>query len=161
MKRYLALALALTASPAAAQDMVFDGARIAACRAAPPGNDPKACIGVEAERCMSETEGGISTAGMSACLGLELDWWDARLNEVYREVRTAARDMDATAGDYAPSQADALLEMQRAWIAFRDGRCAYERSWWGGGTGGGPATAGCLLQMTAEQVIYLEGVGLY
>lgn len=159
MTRCLALALALAASPAAAQDMVFDGARIDACRAA--GGDPKACIGVEAERCMSETMGGTSTAGMSACLGLELDWWDARLNEVYREVRAAARDMDATAGDYAPSQADALLEMQRAWIAFRDGRCAYERSWWGGGTGGGPAGVGCLMQMTAEQAIYLEGVGLY
>lgn len=160
MKHYLALALLLAASPAAAQDVVFDGTRIAACRVAPPGGDPMACIGVEASRCIDVTEGGISTAGMVACIGRELDWWDARLNEVYPMVRAEARELDAGAGEYAPSQADALLEMQRAWIAFRDGRCAYERSWWGGGTGGGPAAMGCLLQMTAEQVIYLENAGL-
>lgn len=161
MKHTLVLALTLLATPAAAQDLVFDGSRIAACYSNVFGNEARACIGAEAERCMTETPGGTSTAGMSGCLSLEHDWWDARLNAVYAEVRAAARDMDATAGEYAPSQADALVAMQRAWIAFRDERCAYERSWWGGGTGGGPATMACLMQMTAEQVIYLEGVGLF
>lgn len=161
MKRLVILTLALTASPAVAQDVVFDAGRIAACRTAPPGGDPMACIGAEASRCMDVTEGGYSTAGMVACMGLELDWWDARLNEVYPRIRAEAREMDATAGEYAPSQADALLAMQRAWIGFRDARCAYERSMWGGGTGGGPASVGCLLQMTAEQVLYLENAGPY
>ena len=50
----------------------------------------------------------------------------------------------------------ALRAMQRAWIGFRDATCDYERSLWGGGTGGGPATAACLMRMTGEQTLYLE-----
>jgi uncharacterized protein YecT (DUF1311 family) len=66
----------------------------------------------------------------------------------------------ADLGSAAPSQGDALKNMQRAWIAYRDATCDYERSHWGGGTGGGPATVSCLMYMTAEQALYLEADGL-
>jgi uncharacterized protein YecT (DUF1311 family) len=55
-----------------------------------------------------------------------------------------------------PSTSAALRDMQRTWIAYRDAACAYERSQWGGGTGGGPATADCLMRMTAAQALALE-----
>jgi uncharacterized protein YecT (DUF1311 family) len=48
-----------------------------------------------------------------------------------------------------PPVAEALRDMQRAWIAYRDASCDYERAQWGGGTGGGPATAGCLMRTRA------------
>jgi len=56
----------------------------------------------------------------------------------------------------APAQAEALRDMQRAWIAFRDATCTYEASQWSGGTGQGPAYEGCVMRMTAEQTLYLE-----
>jgi uncharacterized protein YecT (DUF1311 family) len=67
-----------------------------------------------------------------------------------------ARNFDAENGDFAPPSEPALREMQRAWIPFRDARCGFEMSLWGGGTGGGPAYAECLMIVTAEQALYLE-----
>ena len=37
-----------------------------------------------------------------------------------------------------------------------DATCDYDYSQWGGGTGGGPAIAGCMMRMTGEQAIYLR-----
>ncbi|MFT5363966.1 MAG: hypothetical protein ACI9VX_001592 [Dinoroseobacter sp.] len=50
--------------------------------------------------------------------------------------------------------------MQRAWIEYRDATCSYEAAQWGGGTGAGPAFAGCLTRLTAEQALYLEFEGM-
>ena len=49
--------------------------------------------------------------------------------------------------------------MQRAWIAYRDARCGYEYSLWQGGTGGGPASVACYMEVTGEQALYLESGG--
>ncbi len=121
--------------------------------------NPRSCAGASANHCMETTEGGWSTRGMSQCLDQELQYWDARLNAAYGKVRTMRKASDKELrdlGSAAPSQADALLAMQRAWIAYRDAACTYERSHWGGGTGGGPATVSCLMYMTAEQALFLE-----
>jgi uncharacterized protein YecT (DUF1311 family) len=125
--------------------------------------DPTTCIGSSANNCMETTEGGWSTYGMSQCLDRELQYWDARLNAAYKTVRATRKATDkemADLGSAAPSQGDALKNMQRAWIAYRDATCDYERSLWGGSTGGGPATVSCLMYMTAEQALYLEADGL-
>jgi len=125
--------------------------------------NPTSCIGASANLCMETTEGGWSTHGMSQCLDQELQYWDGRLNTAYKSVRTKRKASDtemAELGSAAPSQGDALKNMQRAWIAYRDATCDYERSQWGGGTGGGPATVSCLMYMTAEQALYLEADGL-
>ena len=55
------------------------------------------------------------------------------------------------------SVAEALRAMQRAWIVYRDAACDYERAQWAGGTGGGPATAACLMQQTGVRTLELEG----
>ena len=49
-------------------------------------------------------------------------------------------------------------EIFKRWIGYRDATCDYERSQWGGGTGGGPATLGCLMRLTGEQTLYLEQI---
>lgn len=162
--RRLALIAALAASPAAAQDLVFDISHTLACldRAGGSRDAQEDCIGRSAEACMNATDMGSSTVGMGGCLDREYRYWDDRLNRSYQRLMAEERAFDAEYGDLpgAASRAEALRAMQRAWIPFRDATCDYERSWWGGGTGGGPATASCLMRMTGEQTLYLEDAGL-
>ncbi|SHJ65630.1 Protein of unknown function [Shimia gijangensis] len=125
--------------------------------------DPMDCVGESANICMNESEGGFSTVGMGGCYDKELQYWDGRLNAAYKRVRRDAKEIDAEMkelGSAAPSQAEALLAMQRAWIVFRDAKCDFERAQWGGGTGGGPATVSCHMVLTAEQALFLEETGL-
>ncbi|EBA08706.1 lysozyme inhibitor LprI family protein [Sagittula stellata] len=137
---------------AAAQDIVFSPQDTADCVAS--GQPFEGCIGAAAETCMERN--GSATVVMSACYDKEAQWWDSRLNAIYSDVMAQARDMDTENGEHAPSQADALRRMQRAWIDYRDETCSYEASQWGGGTGAGPAFNACLMRMTAEQSHYLE-----
>ena len=153
------IALLFWTVPVAAQDLIYSDAHTANCAAGaelPAGLE--GCIGLSSTRCQDDN--GYATVVMSGCLSLETEWWDKRLNIAYQEALNKAREMDAENGEYAPSQAEAIRDMQRAWIPFRDATCSYEASQWGGGTGQGPAYVACLLQMTADQVIYLEQAGL-
>lgn len=151
-------------TPALAQDLTYSNDHTKNCLAAGSSMlEHEACIGASADACMEDTPGGYSTAGMVGCLSLELDWWDARLNRVYGARMAAAKAMDREMGageNGVPPMADALKAMQRAWIPYRDATCDYERSFWGGGTGGGPAALGCLLHLTAKQAMYIERSGV-
>jgi len=152
------LACALLAGPVAAQEITYSDAATAECLAgAQEFTDQRACIGLSSNLCM-EAPGGYSTYGMGGCLDAELTFWDGLLNENYRARMVQSKSADEDAALYQPelpSQAEALRDMQRAWITFRDAACDYERSQWGGGTGGGPATLACLMQMTGEQALRL------
>lgn len=159
-----ALIAVLFVTPAFAQDPEappFDASLIDACleqasQDAQP--DYAACIGAASGPCMNSPEGS-STAGMSYCLGRELDVWDARLNDSYARVIEAARATDAEMtrmGSAAEQQEPLFRQMQRDWITFRDSACEYERSRWGGGTGGGPASLSCSLELTARQYLRLR-----
>jgi uncharacterized protein YecT (DUF1311 family) len=152
-------AFACLAGPAAAQDMKFDPAPTEACLATETA-DPPSCIGLAANACMTENEMGETTIGMGFCLSQEWEWWDARLNVAYGALMEKHRAGDAemkAEGLEVPSVAEALRAMQRAWIVYRDAACAYERAQWAGGTGGGPATAACLMQQTGVRTLELEG----
>lgn len=154
MKRLMVMAL--LAGPAFAQDgLVFSPLATETCLMQIGGAQ---CIGLSANLCMEATEGGSSTYGMGGCLSREADYWDVRLNAAYQVQMQTARDNDAEFG-LVQSQAEALRDMQRAWIAYRDARCAYEYSLWQGGTGGGPASVACFMQLTGEQALYLESGG--
>jgi uncharacterized protein YecT (DUF1311 family) len=159
------LGLGLAGPVAADEDgLVFNPGATEACLAA--ADDMAAerlCIGASATACMEATPGGYSTYGMGGCISRELDWWDARLNAAYRQAMAEAKqaDRDNGAGPNGPPlQAEALKAMQRAWIPFRDASCNWEYSKWGGGTGGGPASASCLMTLTAEQTLVLEHAGM-
>jgi uncharacterized protein YecT (DUF1311 family) len=159
MTRAILLVALLLPLGAAAQDMVFDPAPTEACLAASPA-DPAACIGHAADACMTENSQGETTMGMGFCLSGEWEWWDARLNAAYKDLmaRHEAGDAQIRAeGLEVARVAEALRETQRAWIAYRDAACDYERAQWAGGTGAGPATAGCLMRMTGVRALELEG----
>ena len=149
---------------ATAQDLVFSPVQTESCLAGASNEaQMRDCIGVSANACMAATPGGETTVGMRGCLEREWQYWDARLNAAYQSKMAEAKGIDAEMaglGATVPSQADALRSMQRAWIPFRDGKCEYEYSQWGGGTGGGPAITACLMQETGEQALYLENAGL-
>lgn len=149
----LTLALCLLPCAVSAQDVSFDIAPTVECVAAGQGAE---CAGLAANLCMERSDAGYSTYGMSHCTDLELTWWDKRLNVAYRAARDRTAQYDAEGPDYAPSQAEALLEMQRAWISFRDAKCAFVASEWGGGSGAGPAAIWCMMDETAAQTLYLE-----
>ena len=116
------------------------------------------CIGKAAAAC-TETDGAYNTVGMSTCIGSELDYWDAKLNAAYQAVMAQAEATDkemTELGSAAEKQVPFLKEMQRNWISYRDSACAYERSRWGGGSGGGPAEVGCVMELTAQQYLRLH-----
>ena len=117
------------------------------------------CIGLISGDCMENNDGGDTTVGMGFCMDAERIYWDAKLNSTYKELVTIERKNDLEAkseGWNAPEKLPPLKEMQRQWIGYRDALCEYERSQWGGGTGGGPAILSCLAGETARQALLLE-----
>lgn len=161
MKRIVAIFLIL-AGPAPAQELSFSMAATEACLAGTANvNQQRTCIGLSAQACMATPIGG-TTIGMSGCYDREWKYWDARLNAAYQHEMVKAKEIDAemdAIGATVPSQSDALREMQRAWIPYRDAKCDFEYSHWGGGTGGGPAITACMMQETGEQALYIETSG--
>lgn len=154
----LSLLLAPSAWAQDAEWPAFDAALVDACLAGKTGVAREACIGVSAAGCMAE-EGGQTTAGTSYCLGQEYELWDGKLNDAYTALMAQAEATDAemkTLGSAAPEQVPPLRDMQRNWIGFRDAACDFERSQWGGGTGGGPASVQCALTLTARQTFWLQ-----
>lgn len=149
----LALALMVLAPAAAALELVFDIAPVESCLRAGGG---ESCAGKAAEQCIDATPGGQTTVGMGGCLDRERAAWDGWLNAVYQQLHAKLAAQDAAYVSAAPKQAPALQDMQRAWIRFRDAKCAYEASQWGGGTGAGPAAVSCYLHETARQMLYLQ-----
>lgn len=137
------IVLALSAAPAFAQDgPKFDPAPVTDCLAADGGHD---CIGVAAISCM-EGEGGQTTLGMNTCLAAERDFWDGRLNDAYRSGMA----------NTTPDRADALRQMQRAWIGFRDAACDYDAGRYEGGSLAGTVLVQCQMELTATQAMRLE-----
>ncbi|MEL7300111.1 MAG: lysozyme inhibitor LprI family protein [Pseudomonadota bacterium] len=157
--------LLLLAAPVMAEDLVFDIDATTACLAAQESEHAKLlCVGRAAAACMDMTEGGTTTVGMGGCLAAEWAWWDAELNTAYQALLAEAGEIEADAEEFGlrtPPMVAPIREMQRAWIGYRDGLCAFERAKWGGGTGGGPASAACMMQETARQTLVLQrGTGL-
>lgn len=160
--RALCMVLAMMAGPAIAQidTSSFDPLLVQTCltNADQKNTSAAECIGISAATCMSG-EGGSTTVGMGQCLGQELDLWDRLLNDTYEALVVQAKEIDADMADIGSSadpQEPALQQMQRSWIAYRDASCAYERTRWGGGTGSGPASVQCMVELTAQQFLRLK-----
>ncbi|WP_299839746.1 lysozyme inhibitor LprI family protein [uncultured Paracoccus sp.] len=82
------------------------------------------------------------------CIDAEAQWWEAELNTRYARLRKIERARGA-------ERAEALKQMERDWISFRDARCAYDRLTNGRGTGGAVAEPLCRMQETARQFVLL------
>jgi uncharacterized protein YecT (DUF1311 family) len=117
----------------------------------------ESCIGIVANPCM-QTEEGSSTYGMMACIGREIDVWDARLNGTYKDRLAPSEDsgLDAKAEEISREQ---YRKMQRAWIPWRDATCEvlYSDGIPIYGSQSRVDGAYCLMQLTAEQALRLEG----
>lgn len=152
------------ASAVCAQDVTYSDAATASCVDAAKDVDAKRmCIGDSAQACMAATGFGETTAGMGECTHNEVKYWDGALNANYKALLAQAKSADAEMqelGSSAAKQAPALQDMQRAWIAYRDATCKFVVSQWGGGSGAGPASVNCVLQLTGEQALYLGNASL-
>ena len=113
--------------------------------AAAAASTPASCIGSINEVCQSIPE-GMSTMGMDQCEDRELAVWDERLNKAYRDALSGAD----------PKYRDALRAAQRAWIAYRDARCAMPALENEGGSIVGPLTELCMMEETAHQALWLS-----
>lgn len=148
----LTAGLNLQPGSAPAQELAVDPATVEACFAGAAFEETEpACIGAAAGACQARP-GGATTIGIVECVAAETAAWDAILNREYRAAR-AALDGPGGAGI---DTGQALLEAQRAWIAFRDAECALTYALLQDGTIRSPAAAYCALEFTASRAIELR-----
>ncbi len=86
------------------------------------------------------------TADLVDCLSKAKDSSDAKLNSLYKNLRTR---LD-------PRDADRLTATQRLWIRYRDANCSAERELYDGGTAAWPAYLACFEAMTRMRTMELE-----
>jgi uncharacterized protein YecT (DUF1311 family) len=151
-----------TASPSYsfAQDVVLSTIATRDCLIEAPSGELTACIGASTVACIMDSPRGDTTAGVKACVDVELQYLDGRLNVAYKDLRSHFGKIDAanTAdGLTLPSLKDALVDMECKWILFRDGTCTFERIPFAGGTIASTIGLGCLLDETGRQALRIEG----
>lgn len=118
-------------------------ARLAAASAAAL-RSPSSCLGMVANACIQKE--GESNGTRIQCYEREKAVWDERLNADYKRVtRDAEPDVRAS-----------YNRIERAWIAYRDARCAHPEIEFKGSMAG-PMQAFCGMQTTALQAIWLAG----
>ena len=83
---------------------------------------------------------------MIDCAGRDFSAADKALNEAYGAVMTKLKAMDKEQPDLG--LVDALRKAQRAWIAFRDGQCAWEAGFFNGGSMQPLIRQSCLTELT-------------
>lgn len=150
-KAIFCVAVACGATAVAAQEPAFRIDATENCLQEAVGQAERvACIGAASHACLSDPDNGGGSFVGSFCYQEESNYWDSRLNASYQVIMADAK-VDS------PALADALLKLQRAWIVYRDARCQAVFDAWGEGTGRSPAYAECLMRMTAEQTLFLEG----
>lgn len=143
----------------AAVPIVYADTATSDCLAAANTPDAQhACIGLSSQACMTANDYGSTTAGSVECVSRETGFWDNRLNAIYAQYMQSARALDSqdVGGPGPANMAVSLRDMQRAWIAFRDATCTFQFSLGRGGTIAHQFSAGCAMDMTAQQYLYLK-----
>jgi uncharacterized protein YecT (DUF1311 family) len=102
-----------------------------------------ACIGLHAVRCLARP-GNDTTMAMARCWQDEAAAWDILLNRWWRERPQGPRG-------------EALRDVQRSWIAWRDARCGYFDTFRQGGTMARIEAAQCMAEETALRAMELRG----
>ena len=154
IRAVLILAALWLGSPAMAGDSSsLDPALIDQCLADAQTDGARLdCAGSGQESCLAYAEaehGEVELVDRQLnCLDAEWQAWETKLTETYDKLKAIEEERGA-------ERAEALVAMERDWIAFRDARCAYDRITNGGGTGGALAEPACKLNETARQVILL------
>jgi uncharacterized protein YecT (DUF1311 family) len=131
---------------------------MAACLAtkADQANPERACIGAIFSACPGSAG---STQDMVECIDAEVDYWDLRLNASYRAHYKALVAEDADESPYdGLSLAEQFRAAQRSWIGYRDANCTFARNQHRGGSLGRLSGLMCMMTMTAERVLEIEGL---
>lgn len=103
---------------------------------------PEDCLGMHARPCLQQP-GNQTTAGIERCYYDELLAWDLLLNRYYRQRPRGARG-------------DVLVEVQRAWLRYRDQACGYFRAYYEGGSMARIMEAQCMMELTARRTAALR-----
>ncbi|MBA6061520.1 lysozyme inhibitor LprI family protein [Pseudomonas juntendi] len=88
-----------------------------------------------------------STVAMSECIGAETQVQDQRLNRVYQQLM----------GKLDAGQQKNLRDVQRKWLAYRDGNCQFHVQA-SGGTMAQLEGGTCMMSMTRDRSAELERV---
>lgn len=100
------------------------------------------CIGRFSSACLRHAE-NQTTIGMERCYLDEYRAWDVMLNRYFREGPKGDRGRE-------------LQQIQRAWITYRDRKCAYFRLHYAGGSMARWLGAQCMADTTARRAIELR-----
>ncbi len=101
-----------------------------------------ACIGQFSAACLKHPE-NQTTVGMERCYHDEYRAWDVLLNRHFRDRARGAGG-------------DELRQVQRAWITYRDRKCAFFRVHYAGGSMARWLAAQCMMDTTARRAIELR-----
>lgn len=95
-------------------------------------------------QCMDKAS---STVAMSSCIQAETKQQDVRLNQVYKQLMVTLEG----------AQRKNLTAVQRTWILYRDGNCAFHAQA-SGGTLAAINSGMCVMSMTRDRAAELERV---
>ncbi|UVL79386.1 lysozyme inhibitor LprI family protein [Pseudomonas putida] len=95
-------------------------------------------------KCMDKAS---STVAMSECIKAETHVQDQRLNRVYKQLM----------GKLDAGQQKSLRDVQRKWLAYRDGNCQFHVQA-SGGTMAQLEGGSCMMDMTRDRAAELERV---
>ena len=146
---FLIAALA-AASPALAGPDDWAAAHEACMASISSLDEASGCIGIYRDACSEERIRSNQDLADGQCMTGEAAEWDARLNRSWAAVKARL------AGNAQGLRA--LTQAQKAWIAFRDAECAASAAIWEPEGTGAAAAGNCLLSMTAQRFIELEGI---
>jgi len=156
--RLAALVLIAPQGAVAQGALTVDAGAVEACFAGWDGQGAPDCAGDASNECQRKND-VVATPDIVTCIAAETEVWDRLLNQTYRETRARFAERDRTEGNAALPIEDALVEAQRAWIAFRDAECALNYAAFQGGTIRSVVSASCALAMTARRTVQLRDVG--
>ena len=100
------------------------------------------CIGQFSGACLRHAE-NQTTTGMERCYLDEYKAWDVLLNRHYKDIPKGEGNNE-------------LQQVQRAWIAYRDRKCAYFRVHYADGSMARWLGAQCMMDTTARRAIELR-----
>lgn len=95
---------------------------------------------------------------MNACAYQDWEAADAVLNALWPQARAVTKAQDADLPEELKGADQALLNAQRAWIAFRDAQCASEGFAMRGGSAEPLLIYGCMASLTEDRVEDLRAV---
>ena len=103
-----------------------------------------------------DCENAMAQQDMNQCARQDFEAADAKLNEIWKRARVAAKAIDAEQSDDLKGADKALLAAQRGWIAYRDGQCELVGFEARGGSMEPMFVSGCLADLTRKRSKELE-----